>query len=160
MVVKRRVALVALIVLLGLIALITFWPTPVDAPVQNTLIRVLAALHDRGLPSSIDYTLTEFMSNVLMFLPLGLLLTLVLRAGYRWTAPFLAAAASICVELGQLWFRPERISDPSDVVANTLGALIGTAIAAALLARTRPRARRRVPAHRVSAEVTTFSTRH
>lgn len=83
----------------------------------------------------------EFIANILLFVPLGMLLRLTLpRAGWLG-ATFLGGATSVAIELLQMW--SPRVSDPRDVVANTLGALAGAVIVAAV-ARTTRAARRGV----------------
>ena len=70
----------------------------------------------------------EFTANILLFVPLGALL--------RWTFPratwvgatVLGAGMSFAIEVLQMW--TPRVSDPRDVVANTLGALAGALLAA------------------------------
>lgn len=70
--------------------------------------------------------------NVLLFVPLGAILVLVTRRPWWW-ATLLAAVGSGAIEIAQrLWLARE--ASVSDVVANTLGALVG-AVLVTLLAR-------------------------
>jgi glycopeptide antibiotics resistance protein len=73
--------------------------------------------------------------NVLLFVPLGAGLAL-LTSWSWWRVALAAAAASAVVELLQVVL--PRDPDPMDVVANTIGALVG-ALAVSALARRRPR---------------------
>jgi hypothetical protein len=67
---------------------------------------------------------TELMLNVIMFVPLGVLLAFALR-GVSFVVPVMIAAGfSLAIELAQIPMS-DRISDPRDLVANTVGALIG-----------------------------------
>lgn len=67
---------------------------------------------------------SELMLNVLMFVPLGALLAFALR-GVSFVVPVMMAAGfSLAIELAQIPMS-DRISDPRDLVANTVGALIG-----------------------------------
>jgi glycopeptide antibiotics resistance protein len=67
---------------------------------------------------------TELMLNVMMFVPLGVLLAFALR-GVSFVVPVMMAAGfSLAIELAQIPMS-DRISDPRDLVANTVGALIG-----------------------------------
>jgi hypothetical protein len=67
---------------------------------------------------------TELMLNVIMFVPLGALLAFALR-GVSFVVPVMMAAGfSLAIELAQIPMS-DRISDPRDLVANTVGALIG-----------------------------------
>lgn len=82
----------------------------------------------------------EFVLNLLMFFPLGLLLA-------HWRTAEAAAAAALLtfgIEVAQIWI-VGRISDPRDLIANVAGALLGVLIAA-LIRKTR----RRVKAPHVS----------
>lgn len=74
----------------------------------------------------------EFAANVLLFVPLGLLLTLLFRR--PWIGVVVSVAASVAVELAQLVV-PSRQASLRDVVANALGAAIGAAIAWLLVRR-------------------------
>lgn len=64
-----------------------------------------------------------FVLNVALFVPLGAVLVELLRRPW-WVAVLLAALASAAVEVAQaLWLA--RVGSVADVVANTLGALLG-----------------------------------
>lgn len=73
----------------------------------------------------------EFVANILLFVPLGLMLRLALPKATWLGALLLGGAVSAAIEVLQVW--TPRVSDPRDLVANTLGALIG-ALAGAVLA--------------------------
>ncbi|WP_461476544.1 VanZ family protein [Microbacterium sp. HJ5] len=68
----------------------------------------------------------EFGANILMFVPLGLLLTLLLRN--HWYGVVLALVLSAGVELAQIVI-PSRQPSLRDIVANVLGAAVGAALA-------------------------------
>jgi glycopeptide antibiotics resistance protein len=68
----------------------------------------------------------EFGANVLLFVPLGFLLTLLLRR--HWQGVLLALALSAGVELVQLVI-PSRQPSLRDIVANVLGAAVGAGLA-------------------------------
>jgi hypothetical protein len=67
---------------------------------------------------------TELMLNVVMFVPLGALLAFALRRVSFVVPVMMAAGFSLAIELAQIPMS-DRISDPRDLVANTVGALIG-----------------------------------
>ena len=77
----------------------------------------------------------EFGANVLMFVPLGFLLTLLLRN--HWYGVVLALVLSAGVELAQIVI-PARQPSLRDVVANLLGAAVGAALAWIIVLRRRP----------------------
>jgi len=85
-------------------------------------------------------TLQDVVVNFAAYVPLGLLLSIVLGARYgpargAVAATFAAALASLAMEAAQM-FLPVRIASNVDLLANSLGALVG-AMAAPLLAPTR-----------------------
>jgi len=97
-------------------------------------------LHFLTAPWPRFITLQDVMVNVVAYFPLGLLLSIGLGARYgpaRGVAAATPAAAllSLVMETAQL-FLPVRIASNVDLLANSLGALVG-AMAAPLLAPTR-----------------------
>jgi len=68
----------------------------------------------------------EAPANVVLFIPLGFLLTLLVRKA--WVGVLLAVALSVSAELVQALL-PDRWASVRDVVANALGAVIGAALA-------------------------------
>ncbi|WP_194943659.1 VanZ family protein [Glutamicibacter halophytocola] len=105
---------------------IAFWPVPVDSSAGPALAWTLNWLHARGVPAFVDYGFVEFSANILFFIPLGIFLGMGLRR--FWIAEIVGIVASSLLELGQLLFLPNRFATLSDVVANSLGAALGTAI--------------------------------
>ena len=116
-------------------ALIAFWPTPVDAGAGPWLSRLLGELHSHGLPGWITYDLLEFVANVIFFIPLTILLTLLFGRSRWWFAVLVAVAASMVIEVGQMLFIAARFATLQDVAANALGALIGAGIVVAATER-------------------------
>ncbi|TQK18503.1 VanZ like protein [Microbacterium sp. SLBN-154] len=116
---------------------IAFWPTPVDRG-AGPLLRALT----RALPW-LTYDVIEFSANILLFVPLGVLLAGILRAERPLMLPVILAT-TLVVEGGQLLL-PERTATLRDVVANTLGGLVGWGIVIVL--ERRRRRRRRIPTH-------------
>lgn len=73
-------------------------------------------------------TRTEFILNVLMFVPLGALLARTMRRAPLLVVTAVAVGLGVIIELTQIGM-VDRISDPRDVVANAGGALVGVLIA-------------------------------
>ncbi|WP_157940200.1 VanZ family protein [Arthrobacter ruber] len=115
------------------VALIVLWPTPVDRGGAEALRRALNFLHEHGLPTFVTYSVVEFSANILMFVPLGLFWFLLTPPRLRWWAPAVSFALSTLIEATQFLLLPQRFATPYDVVANTLGALVGALTACALL---------------------------
>jgi glycopeptide antibiotics resistance protein len=76
----------------------------------------------------------EFAANILMFVPLGFLLTLLFRR--PWHGVLLALVLSAGVEIAQLAI-PSRQASLRDVVANVLGASLGALLAWIIVRRRR-----------------------
>lgn len=73
--------------------------------------------------------LLQFQLNILLFIPLGYIITS-LRTHYRWyNVTFIGLAVSLAIELVQLLTSLSSINvrsfDVDDLITNTLGALIG-----------------------------------
>lgn len=131
---SRRVALV-LAVAYGLaVVLIGFWGTPVDARVQPLLARVIAAAQRRGAPSWFGYEMVESLANVAFFVPLGLLVVLLAGARWWWAGAGAGLVVSAAIETGQALFLPARFATIDDVVANTMGAVVGSLLGVVVLA--------------------------
>ncbi|MGY4643719.1 VanZ family protein [Cellulomonas sp. URHB0016] len=120
---KRRKTVGALAVYLLLVARVTLWPTDAYGDTLDVVRTVLSWLSDRGLP--VTYAGVEAVSNVLMFVPFGVLVGLLVRRS--WVVVLLGCATSTAIELAQLAFLPTRVPTVQDVVMNTLGAALGLA---------------------------------
>jgi glycopeptide antibiotics resistance protein len=112
--------------LIGL-ALVAFWPTPVDKPVSGALTAGLRYLHKLGAPGWLDYHVIEATANVAMFIPFGFLLTKALPAKSWCYVTGMSLLTSTVIEVWQLLFISDRFSSILDIVTNTLGAVIGQA---------------------------------
>ena len=127
--VRRRRFLAALLTgYLLVLSLIAFWPSPVDEGASGFIARALRFLHRLGVPGWFDYSLIESGANVLLFIPFGALVAAFLPLRRAWMALPAGIVASIFIEVGQELFRPERVATPRDVLANALGAAIGTVV--------------------------------
>ena len=128
----RRAVGVALAAWVALLAVTLLAPS---AAGPSWLVETIAAAGDAvGLPAAlVAPERVEFLLNVVAFVPVslfgGLLWT---RATWRdWTA--VGFAASLLVEVVQAVVLDGRSATHADVVANTLGALVGSLAAAGVL---------------------------
>ena len=112
----------------------TLWPTPLDKGYESSINRVLAVMHNNGVPGWFGYNKLEFSANILMFVPLGFLIAMLLPGRVWWLAVLICPALSMCIELAQSTFLAARFATISDVISNSLGGAIGTAAAFALRA--------------------------
>lgn len=121
-----------LVVYVVTLALIAFWPVPVDSgagPFLRTVTRLFPML---------TYDRIEFGANVVLFVPWGLLLTFLLPT-QRWLVLPIAFLTTFAIECGQGLALAARTPSVHDMVANTAGACLGMLIAvfAEILARSR-----------------------
>jgi glycopeptide antibiotics resistance protein len=112
---------------LGVIAWLTMTPGNREAYlVSNRAIRLL-----QGLPIELTWSQWEFILNIVLFVPLGLLLLLLFGRRFFWVAIFVALFASVSIEWAQQ-FVPLRVPDTRDIIANGLGGLLGMLIGLAV----------------------------
>lgn len=134
----NRFRLVPCLVLLGIytamVLTATMWPTPLDQGYASSIARLLALLHRNGIPEWFGYNKLEFSANVLMFIPLGFLLTLALSRRWAWMSIVLVPVFSGLIEYTQGEFLAQRFATVRDVIANSIGGYIGAVAAAALRA--------------------------
>lgn len=132
----RAAAGVALAAWLVVLAVTLLAPS---AAGPSWLVETTAATLDRfGVPEALtDPSRVEFVLNVLAFVPLGLLGSAVwpMSTWRDWTA--VGFAASFSVEVVQAIALDGRSATHADVVANTLGASVGAALALTFVARLR-----------------------
>ncbi|KIC69481.1 teicoplanin resistance protein VanZ [Pseudarthrobacter phenanthrenivorans] len=122
---NRRVWRGILVLMFFPLALIAFWPSPVDQPIQGQLVRGLYLLHRQGVPTWVNYAAIEAAANIAIFIPLGIVSSLAFPAKLWWQLAALGMLVSGCIELGQLLFLHDRFATLSDVVTNTAGAALG-----------------------------------
>ncbi|WP_186467011.1 VanZ family protein [Arthrobacter sp. UKPF54-2] len=134
----HRVASWGLTAYVAVLAAVALWPQPVDRPIGELLHRALRALHRRGIPDWVDYPLVESVSNVLLFVPLGALVAWIIGRSYWWVGAAAGLLTSCVIELAQLLFLPARVPTLADVLANTIGALLGALLVLPIMRRRRP----------------------
>jgi VanZ family protein len=120
---SRWFAVVLLIAYLVALALIAFWPEPVDRGAVGLLDRI-----ERYLPWA-TYGRIEFSANVVLFVPLGWLLSILLSRTRYLVLP-IGLLATIVIETVQGDLLSQRAFDISDILANTAGVCIGMLLAA------------------------------
>lgn len=67
----------------------------------------------------------EILFNIALFIPIGYFVAALFRSRVLLLAPF---ALTVAIELTQILL-PDRASDPRDLVANSVGAVVGMVIA-------------------------------
>lgn len=117
---------------LGVVGLITL--TPQSGREEDSILWWFAEFFDRH-PSTewITYNGLEFTANVIMFLPFGVFFVLLLGRRQWWLAIVLGVALTVSIEFAQQYI-PNRVSDPRDILSNSIGATVGTLVALMLTA--------------------------
>jgi glycopeptide antibiotics resistance protein len=78
--------------------------------------------------SDSPFWVRQFVGNLFLLLPVGLLGPMVVPALNGWLRVFAVAfAISLAIEVAQLWI-PNRSADVDDVMLNVAGAMLGYAI--------------------------------
>ncbi|MDQ0372105.1 VanZ family protein [Cellulomonas humilata] len=120
-----RTRLLFALYLVGL-ARVTLWPELADDDGFDLVHTILEWLDSLGI--GLTYSLTEFLANIALFVPFGILVSLLLPRRPAWLVVALGLATSAAIELAQLLFLPHRVADVRDLVANTLGTAVGVGI--------------------------------
>ena len=138
----RPILLVITVVYVALVALATMTPAWLPRAVFDFLFGIDRGAVTPAVPTA-DASDVDFVANILMFAPIGLLLVLVLGAR-RWAVALVAAVAfTVLIEVVQLGI-PSRVADVNDVLLNAGGALLGV-LAGLLVARVRSGLAARAP---------------
>lgn len=132
---------------LGVVGFLTLGPQPLDEGTDSLVWRLLGLFARFDATSWITYSILEFGANVAMFVPVGLFFLLLLGRRRWWVAILLGVVLTCAIEFAQM-FLPARVSDPRDIVANSVGAFVG--VIAALIV-TWPAAVRRARERRLQA---------
>lgn len=137
----RKIGLWGFAITAALMASITLNPERVDAHHGQQIVQFLDFLHRHGMPHWFGYRKLEFAANVALTIPLGLFLGFALPKERRWAGYLALPALSATIELAQKVLLPERVASLTDVIANSLGAWLGLALAGLIEARIRRRSR-------------------
>ncbi|MFF2633264.1 VanZ family protein [Microbacterium sp. NPDC058021] len=119
---RRRWVWVALAVYLAMVGAVLLLPVSYGGAVNAIGVVLSDGLGIGGFGTG----WIEFTGNIVMFVPLGLLLTLLVRR--HWLGVVFALALSAAAELAQA-FIPSREPSLRDVLANVVGAAVGAALA-------------------------------
>lgn len=132
----RRISRVLLVPYVVLLALVVFSPAQDAARVTGFVWWAADLLASWGLPRRPAAVVLEFVANIALFIPLGILARLAFDRVRSWWVVGAGFLGSTFIELVQLSI-PSRVATASDVVANTLGVAIGVAVAFAIADGTR-----------------------
>ena len=140
-----RIARALLLGYLLALALLVLWPGEDHAGggVVMFFARIIAGW---GAPLQATFLTLEFLANIVLFVPFGLLVPLAIgsvRAGTLWLTVLAGFALTVVIEWVQGLFEG-RVSDPRDVVANSLGTVLGVLLLVLFTSRRRASIERRV----------------
>lgn len=128
----RAICGILLAVTLIVDGMIVLSPVTPAAAGQESLRAWLGVWRLLGIqPTFLTFGLVEWLSNVVMFMPVGFLFAGLVAPPLRAWAVLIAAGLSAAVEVTQV-FLPNRVPSVYDVVANSLGALLGVLLLGAV----------------------------
>jgi VanZ family protein len=125
---RHPVLSLATLAYLAFVGFVTLGPQPLDRGGQHLLWRVLRVFAGHDLTSWITYSRVEFLANVGMFVPIGVFFLLLFGRRFWFVGIIAGVVLTSAIEFSQL-FIAGRVSDPRDIVANSLGATIGVLVA-------------------------------
>jgi len=91
------------------------------------------------------YDRTEFLANVAMFVPVGVIAALWLPRRWWILGALVAVGLSVGIEFAQAEYLPARVADPRDVLSNGMGGLLGATLVGFVRSLLPERRRRRRP---------------
>lgn len=107
------------------LGIVLFSPIPVDSLFTSALDEGLAWAQAHDAPGFVDYAFLEFTANILAYVPIGCIGVLAFGS-HRWGWVVLfGIVASATVELTQALFLTARTASLADILANSLGVLVG-----------------------------------
>ena len=108
--------------------------TPQSAPATTSLLWRLARFFERFTATDwLTFSTLEFLANIALFVPLGLFFVLLFGRRRWWLAIFIGVVMTVLIEFAQQ-FIGGRVSDPRDLVSNSIGAVVGTVLGLILTA--------------------------
>ncbi len=130
---RRRIIAILTVGYMAVIAAMTLGPQPTNGATKN-LALIIVGIVDRHLDPGFRYHHLEFLANVAMFAPLGLLLILLFGRRRWWVVVLLGILATCSIEAAQI-FIPSRVPDTRDLIANSIGAIAGLLVGLPFAAR-------------------------
>lgn len=123
----RSVARVILVPYLIALGLVVFLPARDAGKVTGIVGWAADLISIWGVPREPAAIVFEFLANVALFVPFGLLVTAAAQRWSPWAVIALGSLVSITIELVQLGI-PSRVATVSDVIANTAGTALGCGV--------------------------------
>lgn len=127
----RRHPLLSLLTVayLGALAWVTLTPSSNSDRAFSLLQVVVRELQSHASTDFVTYDDVEFLANIALFVPMGVFVVLLFGRRMWWAGIFAGVLASCWIELAQGVWLSDRVSDPRDLVSNSLGTLLGVLVA-------------------------------
>jgi len=127
----RRHPLLSLLTVayLGALAWVTLTPSSNSDRAFSLLQVVVRELQSHSSTDFLSYDDVEFLANIALFVPMGVFVVLLFGRRMWWAGIFAGVLASCWIELAQGVWLSDRVSDPRDLVSNSLGTLLGVLVA-------------------------------
>ncbi|CAN5535722.1 hypothetical protein BH10ACT4_BH10ACT4_03990 [soil metagenome] len=127
----------ATVVYLAVVGWITLGPQPINTGNGYWLWRVLRFFSSHETTRWLTYDRVEFLANVAMFVPIGVFFVLLFGRRLWFVSVISGVMLTVAIEVAQQ-FIPGRVSDVRDLVANSLGTVVGV-LAALVLTQAKAR---------------------
>jgi len=110
------------------LAWLTLTPGSTSGEAVSILRRLLVVVQSVDALAWVGFEPLEFAANIVLFVPMGVLVTLLLGRRGWWAALAVGVIASCWIELAQYVWLPSRVADPRDLVSNSIGTALGVLI--------------------------------
>jgi len=125
---RHPILTVITFVYLGVVGWITLSPQTDTTGFNSLVFRFLAFFSRHEATDWLTYQRLEFLANVAMFIPIGVFFLLLFGRFWWFVSVIAGGLLTGAIEFAQR-FIPGRVSDVSDLIANTGGAAIGVILA-------------------------------
>ena len=126
---RHPVLSLLVVVYLAALATLTLTASPIGDRAFSLLGRLVAILQGHPRTDWVGYSLVEFVANIVVFVPLGLLVALIVGRRHWLMVIMTGLLASCWIELAQGIWIGDRVADARDIASNTLGTALGVVIA-------------------------------
>lgn len=131
---RSRSASIVLVVYVAALGFLVLWPTHPDALWQPFTVSLLQHFAAHPGTSWISYEVLNDITNLVLFLPVGLIAILSVGSRRWWLVFLLGCVGAAGVEVLQALFLPGRVADISDAVFGAIGVLVGVGFGVAIVA--------------------------
>lgn len=145
-VLSPRTAAVLFVLYMLLLGVVVFAARLTDLGLPQLAVDALDRIHSEGFLPDLRFGHVEAGANILLFIPVGLLVACVLPRRLWLVAILIGIAMSLSIEFVQAVALSGRSATARDVVCNSLGTVLGTALSPLFLRASDKRSPRMVGA--------------